>query len=115
EIKTSWANAMRGLPARRFEINLTLHGIRGPTYRFHMGRTSRKANCRSASAEPTRGKWSDVDRGGTAGDEVGDDFAGHRRRGHSDMAVAKGVDHVPGRVRRTQHRQRIRQARTMAH
>ena len=36
---------------------------------------------------------------------IGNDLAGHRGRGHADMAVAKGVDHIRRGARRPQHRQ----------
>ena len=70
---------------------------------------------RSWLGEPAGGKGSDVDRRRTAGNEIGDNFAGHRCGGHADMAVAKGVDDVRRSTRPTKNRQRVGQARAMAH
>src|SRR3984893_8644016 len=65
--------------------------------------------------EAAGSEWGNVDRRGSAGDEVRDHLAGHRRRGHPDMAVAEGVDHVRGGARWADHRQRVGKARPMAH
>src|SRR5204863_3788617 len=67
------------------------------------------------STKPAGTEWRNVDRGRAAGDEISDDPAGHRRRGHPDMAVAEGIDDIGARARRPEHRQRIGQRRAMSH
>src|SRR5207302_8514629 len=62
--------------------------------RIHSSQTEEPAGCpvhpmrHYELGKPIGCKRSDIDRWRPAGDEVGDDLAGHRRRSHADMAVA---------------------------
>src|SRR5260370_26185646 len=76
------------------------------------GSAGKTGNLLGEAAGSERGN---VDRRGAAGDEVRDHLAGHRRRGHPDMAVAEGVDDIRSGARRADHRQRVGKARAMAH
>src|SRR5262249_48715242 len=78
-------------------------------------RLSHHAERLAPPIEATGRKRPDVDRGRSTGNEVGNDFACHRGRRHAHMTVTEGVDDVRRGARWPDHRQRIRQARTMAH